>query len=57
MKAVNEIIVTREEIKIIKNFFEVCEKLEVEEYGRLDLLESIANEDKEYCGINIIIKE
>ena len=56
MKAVNEIIVTREEIEMIKEFFEVCEKHEVEDYDRLTLLEAIVNEDKEYCGIDIVIK-
>lgn len=56
MKAVKEIVVTREEVKMINNFLEACEKFEVEDYDRLVFLEAIADEDEEYCGIDIVIR-
>lgn len=56
MKAVKEIVVTREEVKMINNFFEACEKLEVEDYDRLAFLETIADEDEEYYVIDIVIR-
>ena len=56
MKAVREITVTREEIEMIKNFFEVCAIHDIEDDNRLDFLEAIACEDKEWYGIDIVIK-
>lgn len=56
MKAIKEIIVTREEIDMINDFFEVCEKHDVEDDNMLDLLEAIANKDMEWQGIDIVIK-
>lgn len=56
MKAVKEIVVTREEVEMINNFFEACEKLEVAGYDRLTFLEAITDEDKEYYGIDIVIR-
>ena len=56
MKAVREITVTREEIEMIKNFFEVCAVHDIEDDNRLDFLEAIACEDKEWYGIDIVIK-
>lgn len=57
MKAIREIIVTREEIETIKSFFEVCEIHDIESGYSIDFLEAIANEDKEFYGIDIVIKE
>lgn len=57
MKAVREIIVTREEIDMINDFFEACEAHEVEEDNMLDFLEAVANKDRTWYGIDIVIKE
>lgn len=56
MKAVREIIVTREEIDMINNFFEACEAHEIGDDNMLDFLEAIANKDTTWYGIDIMIK-
>lgn len=56
MKAVREIIVTREEIDMINNFFEACEAHEIGDDNMLDFLEAIANKDTTWYGIDIVIK-
>lgn len=52
-----EITVTRKEIEMIEDFFEACDRLEVAEVNTLGFLEAIADEDEEYLGIDIVIKE
>ena len=56
MKARKEIIVTREEVAMIDSFLEICERHDIEYYDRLDFLEAIANEEREFYGIDIIIR-
>ena len=56
MKAIKEVTVTREEIEMIESFFEVCEKYDLDSYDRFAFLEAIVNEDREFFGIDIIIK-
>lgn len=57
MKAVREIVVTREEVEIIKNFFEACEVHDIGEDDMPDFLEAIADGNREWYGIDIVIKE
>ena len=56
MKAIKEVTVTREEIEMIESFFEVCEKYDLDFCDRFAFLEAIVNEDREFFGIDIIIK-
>lgn len=56
MKTFKEVIVTREEIKMINDFLEACEKFDMAECDILAFLEAIADEDEEYCGIDIVIR-
>ena len=56
MKTVKGIVVTREEVKMIDEFFEACEKFNMAECDMLNFLEAIVDEDEEYCGIDIVIK-
>ena len=57
MKAVREIVVTREEVEIINNFFEACNMHEVEAEDMPDFLEAIADGNREWRGIDIVFKE
>lgn len=57
MKAIREIIVTREEVEMIKNFLEVCEKFDIYDYDdKFEFLMTIVEEEKEFWDIDIIIK-
>lgn len=56
MKAIKEVTVTREEIEMIESFLEVCEKCDISSYDVLAFLEAIVSEDREFFGIDIIIK-
>lgn len=56
MKAIKEVTVTREEIEMIESFFEVCKKYDIDSYDGVAFLEAIANEDREFYGIDIVIK-
>ena len=57
MKAVREIVVTREEAKVINNFLEVCEKFDIAESDILALLGIIADEEEtSFWGIDIVIR-
>ena len=58
MKAIREIIVTREEVEMFKNFLEVCEKFDFCDYDKFELLMTIVEEEeKEFWDIDIVIKE
>ena len=57
MKAVREIVITREEVEIINNFFEACNMHEVEAEDMPDFLEAIADGNREWRGIDIVFKE
>lgn len=57
MKAIREIIVTREEIGMIKNFLEVCEKFDIYDYDdKFEFLMTIVEEEEDFRGIDIVIK-